>query len=173
MQLNQAELEWRQPEALHRSYQLTQNGDAIATLRFEKYGGSLATGEFGQAQWTLKRTGFLSPRVLIRQTGSDQDLATFTPTWTGSGWLALNSGRRYQLKSTNFWATEWQFQAEDGSPMVQITGPHGLFKQGGHVKVTESAASLPETPLMLLLIWYLRILMNEDASAGAVVAACT
>ena len=32
---------------------------------------------------------------------------------------------------------------------------HGLFKQGSHASVTESAA-LPETPLMLLLIWYLR-----------------
>jgi hypothetical protein len=39
--------------------------------------------------------------------------------------------------------------------------------------VTQSAAGLPETPVMLLLIWYLRVPMNEDASAGAVVAACS
>jgi hypothetical protein len=39
--------------------------------------------------------------------------------------------------------------------------------------VTQSAAGLPETPVMLLLIWYLRVPMNDDASAGAVVAACS
>ena len=173
MQLDKCELEWRQPEARHRLYQLASNGQTIATLRFEKCSGSLATGEYAQKQWTLKRTGFLSPRVLVREAGSNIELAVFTPGWTGSGWLSFASGGRYHLRSTNFWATEWAFEAEDGSPIVLLTGPHGLFKHGGHASVTESAAALPETPVMLLLIWYLRILMNEDAAAGAVIAACT
>jgi hypothetical protein len=173
MSLGQDQLEWRQPEARHRFYQLNRNGETVATLRFEKRSGSLATGEYAQKQWTLKRTGFLSPRVLVREAGSDVDLATFTPGWTGCGWVTFASGRRYHLRSTNFWATEWAFEAEDGSPTVMLTGPHGVFKQGGHASVTESAAGLPETPVMLLLIWYLRILMNEDASAVAVIAACT
>jgi hypothetical protein len=172
MKLDESELEWRQLETGRRLYQLTRNGETIANLRFEKRCGSLATGEYGQGKWTLKRTGFLSPRVLIREAGSDADIAMFTPGWTGSGWLAFTSGRRYHLRPTNFWATEWAFVAEDGSPTVILTGPHGLFKQGGHARVTESAASLPETPVMILLIWYLRILMNEDASAVAVIAAC-
>ena len=173
MQPGQVELEWRQPEALQRLYQLARNGDVIATLRFEKRSGSLAAGQYGQSNWTLKRTGFLAPRVLVREAGSDIDLAVFTPRWTGSGWLAFASGRRYQLRSTNFWQTEWTFEAEDGTPVVVLTGPHGMFKQGGHAKVSESAASPPETSVLLLLIWYLRILMNEDASAVAVVVACT
>jgi hypothetical protein len=173
MQLGQDELEWRQPEARHRLYQLTRNGETIATLRFEKFSGSLATGEYAQKQWTLKRTGFLSPRVLVREAGSEVDLAIFTPGWTGQGWLMFNSGRRYHLRSTNFWQTEWAFDAEEGSPAVILTGPHGVFKQGGRATVTESSASLPETPVLLLLIWYLRILMNEDASAVAVIAACS
>jgi hypothetical protein len=54
-----------------------------------------------------------------------------------------------------------------------LSGPHGIFKQGGHARVAESAATLPETPVMLLLIWYLRVLMNEDATAAAVIAACS
>jgi hypothetical protein len=39
--------------------------------------------------------------------------------------------------------------------------------------VAQSAAGSPETPVMLLLIWYLRILMNADAAAGAAVVACS
>ena len=176
MQPGLDELEWRQPEARQRLYELTRSGESVATLRFEKRSGSLATGQYGNDQWTLKRTGFLSPRVLIREIGSDQELAIFTPTWTGAGWLTFTSGRtsgrRYHLRSTNFWQTEWAFEAVDGAPVIILTGPHGVFKQGGHARVSESAASLPETPVLLLLIWYLRILMNEDASAVAVITAC-
>ena len=172
MQPGPDELEWRQPEALHRLYQLTRGGEVIATLCFEKRSGSLATGESGKNQWTLKRTGFRSPRVSVREAGSEADVAIFTPGWTGSGWLTFNSDRRYQLRSMNFWATEWDFEAEDGSPTVILTGPHGIFKQGGHLRATESRATLPETPVLHLLIWYLRMLMNEDASAAAVIATC-
>ena len=171
MQLNHRELEWRQPESRHRLYQLTADGETIATLRFEKLGGSLASGKFGNSEWTFKRSGFLHPRVLIRAPGSEQDIATFTPNWTGGGWLALNAGRRYHLKCKNFWGTEWAFEAEDGSPTITMTGGHGLFKESAHLTVTESASTLPETPLLLLLIWYLKILMNEDAAVVAAILA--
>lgn len=166
------ELEWSQPET-RRFYQLTLNGGTIATLRFEKSIGSLATGECGSSKWTFKRSGFLSPRVSVREAGSETDLAIFTPGWTGRGWLVLNSGRRYQLRPTKFWGTEWAFEAEDGSAAITLSGPHGLFKHGGYARVAPSAAALPETPVMLLLIWYLRILMNEDGAAAAVVIACS
>ena len=160
------ELEWRQPNAFRRIYELTCDGNEVATLRFEKGLGSLATAECGSGKWTFKRTGFLSPQVSVREAGSETDLAIFTPSWTGCGWLAFGSGRRYRLRQTNFWATEWAFQGEqDGSPAVTLTGPHNVFKPGGHARVAPSAAESPETPVMLVLIWYLRILMNEDAAA--------
>jgi len=173
MTLKQTELEWRQPDSRHRRYELAANSQLIATLRFEKLGGTLATGECGPNRWTFKRTGFLSPKVSIRVAGSDNAIAMFAPSWTGSGWLAFDSGRRYHLRATNFWATEWAFESEDGTRVIALFGPHGVFKQGGHAHVAESALSLPETPVLLLLIWYLRVLMNEDASAAAVIAACS
>jgi len=166
------ELEWRQPEALRRFYQLTLDGREIATLRFEKSCGSLATGECGPAKWTFKRTGFLSPKISVRGAGSETDLALFTPGWMGTGWVVFSSGRRYHLRHTNFWGTEWAFEGEDGTAAIALSGNQGLFKKGAAATVGQAAASLPETPVMLLMIWYLRVLMNEDASAAAVVAAC-
>jgi hypothetical protein len=167
------ELEWRQPETLRRFYQLTQDGREIATLRFESSCGSLATGVCGQAKWTFKRTGFLSPKISVREAGSETNIALFTPGWMGSGWVVFSSGRRYHLRHTNFWGTEWAFEAEDGTAAITLSGNQGFFKQGGTATVAQSVAGLPETHVMLLLIWYLRVLMNEDASAGAVVAACS
>ena len=168
-------LEWRQPELLRRFYQLTQDGQEIATLRFENSYGSLATGEYGPAKWTLKRTGFLSPKISVREAGSETNLAVFTPGWMGTGWVVFSSGRRYHLRHTNFWGTQWAFESLPGdgrSAVITLSGNQGFLKQGGAVAVAQSADGLPETPVMLLLIWYLRVLMNEDASAGAVVVAC-
>lgn len=167
------ELEWRQPETLRRSYQLTLDGQEVATLRFEKLLGSLATGEYGQRRWTFKRTGFFSPRASVREAGSETDVATFTPNWGCGGSIAFASGRHYKLVHKNFWGTEWAFRAENGTDAIVLSGPHGVFKAGGSARVAQSAAGLPETPLMLLLIWYLRVLMNEDAGgAGGMAAAC-
>jgi hypothetical protein len=168
------ELEWRQPEAMRRFYQLMSGEQEIGSLRFESMWGSLATGQLSGRQWTFKRTGFLTPRITVREGGGEENVAVFAPGWGGGGWLAV-SGRRYHMRHKNFWGTEWAFEGEDGSTAITLSGSRGVFKQGAHATVAESAARLPETPIMLLLMWYVRLLMNEDASAasaGAVVAAC-
>ena len=108
------ELEWRQPEVLSRFYQLTDNGREIATLRFESSCGSLATGECGQARWTFKRTGFLSPKISVREAGSETNIALFTPGWMGSGWVVFSSGRRYHLRHTNFGAPNGRSKLRTG-----------------------------------------------------------
>ena len=148
-------------------------GQELATIRFETRFGSLATAECGGPRWTFKRTGFFFPKVSVREAGSETDLAIFTPSWTGSGWVTFRSGRRYQLKHSNLRGTEWAFESEDGSAAVTLSGPHGVFRQGGKALVAPSAAGLPETPVILLLLWYVRVLMNEDAAATAETAACT
>jgi len=170
MSFEPTEFEWRQPKATERAYELTSGEKEFGRLRFEKSSGSLASGSTGNHHWTFKRSGFLSPRVTVRESGSEIDLASFVPTWTGSGWLQFSSGKRYHLRSTNFWSTEWSFEDESGNRVVSLTGPHGLFKHGGHAAVASSFTGQPETLVMLLLIWYLRVLMNEDASAVAVIA---
>lgn len=175
--LNQAvgaRFEWRQPEAFRRYHELLADGQTVASLRFEKKCGTLATAEYGDARWTFKRTGFWSPRVTVRQPGSETDLAIFTPRWSGGGELAFAAGRKFQLKSLSFWGGEWAFETEDGSEVLSVRGPHGLVRNSGEASLGLAAASLPETPILLMLIWYLRLLMLEDAAAtaGAVVVCC-
>jgi hypothetical protein len=170
MNLDDGEFEWLQLESRPRVYRLARNEDELATLKFEKCSGSLATAKFGLKEWTFKRTGFLSPKVSIREVGSETDLAIFSPSWSGGGSLTFLSGQRYRLRQTNFWGTEWAFETEDGSPAVVLSGPHGGFKQSGEIRVAQSAASTPETPLLILLIWYLRVLMSDDAVVATLIA---
>jgi hypothetical protein len=163
-------LEWRQPRAFERYNELTVGDEITGTLRFEKRCGTLATAEYGGRSWTFKRTGFWSPRVSIREAGSPDDTAIFTPKWKGGGELAFQSGRRFTMKSVNFWGGQWTFETEDGAEVISVHGPHGLLHNKGEVSVGLTAGRLPETPVLLLLIWYLRLLMQDDAAAASVVA---
>lgn len=162
------ELEWNQPKVMRRLFTLMNGSSEIALLRFES--GSLATGEYNGGKWTFKRTGFLSPKITVRAGGSDADLAVFTPGRMGGGTVAFATGPRYSLRPTNFWRTEWTFETEDRHVLVTLSGRPHLFKLGGIATVTQMAAGLTETPVLLLLMWYVRVLIHEEEAAGAVVA---
>jgi hypothetical protein len=169
-QLPGTELEWRQSE--RRFHQLIFQEQEIASLQFEKRSGSLATGTQGKNRWTFKRTGFLAPRITVRAEGSEREIAEYTPHWCGGGWVGFDSGRRYQLRHTNFWGTEWAFEAPDGTAAISLSGCSGVFKQSGVIQVAPGVATLPETPVLALLIWYVRLLMNEDAATATMITSC-
>jgi hypothetical protein len=116
----------------------------------------------------MASAGSLSPRPSIDLEWARNSHAPlpFTRSWTGTGWVAFSSGRRYHLRQTNFWGTECAFEAADGNPAI-VRGPHDVCKQGDDTAEAQSVAGLPEAPVLLLLTWYLRILMNEDAAAVA------
>ena len=118
----------------------------------------------------VQATGFLSPKISVREPGSESDSAVFTPGWTGRGWVVFGSGPRYRLRHTDFWGSQWSFETADGAACH--TRRHSRFLQeGGAAMVSPSAAGLPESPVLLLLIWYVRLLMHADTEGGAVVAA--
>jgi hypothetical protein len=165
-------LEWRQPDAFHRFHELIIDGETQASLRFEKGCGTLARAEFGDSQWTFKRSGFWKPKVTVRRAGSEADLAVFTPRITGGGELAFTGGLRFQLESASFWSGEWAFETADGREVVRVHGPHGALGSRGEASLGLPAAVVPETPLLLMLIWYLLLLMKDDAGTAAVMAVC-
>jgi hypothetical protein len=169
-----AQWKWQQPEALKRFHRMTVNGEEAATLRFVKnWGGSLATAEYAQGIWTFKRSGFLSPRITVREPGGQSDLAVFIPKWTGGGELRLSSGRNFALKSLNFWGGDWAFEDGRDVPVLTLHGPHGFLKNSGEITINSAAAGPAELALLAVLIWYIRLLMDEDAAAASTTAIIT
>ncbi len=164
------EYEWRQTEALRRFYRLEKDGLEDGSLRFDNSTGSRATGQFGTAIWTFKRTGFLAPKVSVRTPGSEADLALFSPGWSGGGSVSFASGRTYHLRQKNFWGSEWAFETEDGSSVIRLSAKHGVLKKSAAVRLSPAAVGAEETPILMLLIWYVRLLANEDAGAAVVAA---
>jgi len=166
------ELLWVQPAARRREHELRAGDDLVATLRFQR--GSLADAEAEGNHWTFKRQGFWQPRMTARVAGSDADLAIFRPHWAGGGTLEFADGRTVQLRSANFWQSEWVWQEKD-QPLILFKGRHGFVKAKGAVEVQPAAAGRPDVPLLSLLGWYLILLHADDAavasSAASVAAA--
>jgi hypothetical protein len=78
-----------------------------------------------------------------------------------------------RLNSANFWQSEWVWQEND-QPLMLFKGRHGIAKAKGAVEIQPGAAGRPDTPLLVLLGWYLILLHADDtaaATAGATVAA--
>jgi hypothetical protein len=167
------QLHWVQPKALDRWFELRSGDELLATLSWETICGSLARAETADGSWTLKRVGFLNPRVTVRESGSEIDLATFWPRWLGDGTLEFAYGRAFRWQSTNFWATDWMFADSSGTPLIHFKqgSPEGklsdVFKIQALVEIHPQAAELQELGLLILVGWYLAVLRHDDAAAGA------
>jgi hypothetical protein len=64
-----------------------------------------------------------------------------------------------------FWQTQYQFQTEEGSPLIRFTNG-GILHLSADVEILPAAMALPELPWMVLFGLYLIIGMNNDASAA-------
>lgn len=167
-----AALRWEQPKASKMEYELRQDENVLATLRFRSMFGSLATAESAAGCWTFKRVGFWQPKVTVRVCGSETDLATFTNnTWSGGGTLELPDGRKL-LASTNFWATQYEFKTTTDALLIRYKMA-GMIHLSAAVEIQPAAVDLPELPWLTAFGWYLALLMYTDSSSSASTVAIT
>lgn len=164
------ELQWTQPHALKRQFELKAGDELVATLSFRSMFGSFATATTAEGQWTFKRVGFWKPRATVCVAGSEQVIATFrNDTWTAGGTLELASGRSFRA-NTNFWMTKYEFKSETDEPLVRFQKIGGLLHYSSNVEVQRGAAAMPELPWIVVLGWYLAVVMHEEAAATAAAA---
>lgn len=172
-------LEWTQPKAMERLFELRSGERVLASLEFQSSFGSLAVAACGEERWTFKRVGFFRPRVTIRREGEQKDLAVYRPKWTSSeGTLEFFGGQTYVFQTANFWATRYVLASADGQVLVSYQSGleenhlKDIFKSQARVEIDPAAANLPELPLLVCAGWYL-IILHKDDSAAATVAATT
>jgi hypothetical protein len=164
------DLQWIQPHALRREFELRSGEETVATLAFRSAFGSLASAQTGEGSWTFKRVGFWRSHVTVRQAGRETDLAVFrNDTWSAGGTLELADGRAYRANS-NFWMTSYQFTDASDQPLVRFTKVGGLLHLKCDVQVEPAGVSLAELPWLVSLGLYLVVKMRDD-SAGAAAAA--
>jgi len=152
------DLKWGQPDPLRHEYELRTRDDLLATLRWVKPVGSLATAEAADVIWTFKRAGFLKPQVVVRGAASDSDIATFEAAPNGNGFLCFIDGARFRWADTNLWSTEWKWSSPDGTHLVCFKLEPDPVAMGARVEVQPTISA--ELPLLTLLGWYLIVLSS-------------
>jgi hypothetical protein len=164
-------LRWTDASHAPREYQLRGGEALLATLRWMKLEGSLATAEAGPRRWTFKRSGFLNPKVRIRAEGSATDVAVLSVTSVGEGVLQGPEGRTYLWSTTNFWRSEWGFSGQGGGIVYRLKPSFASRRLAAEVEIEPAAVSLPDLELVVLLGWYLLVLMSDEAGGGPAASA--
>jgi hypothetical protein len=187
-------LAWVQASALERHFELYSANGLLGELRFETlttavgqwtgsasrkprpagahtlpeipalWAGSLMFASPAAKRWTFKAAGILKPRVTIRETGADADLAVYRHRFLGWEWVEFARGSRFDWKSTSFWKTEKGFY-NGRQELVFALKPKffNLLKEQSDVKVAAQWRDLEELPLLLMLACYMRV---RQSNAG-------
>jgi hypothetical protein len=139
----------------------------VATLEWEGGLSSPANGVTADGRWSLQRVGFVRPRVLAR-TAEGQEVASYQPSWSGSGELSLPDGRRFRMAPANVWASEWRLTDAEDRVLLRFRPDSGLVRTTAHMEMDASLASSPEASIMVLLAWGVLVLMEDDLAVYGV-----
>jgi hypothetical protein len=158
------QLRWFHPEPLERYHELRGADGKVASVRWAKERGTLATAQWGSESWTFKRFGFLHPKITIRQPHSDVNMGRFDPDHSGGGLLHLADGLEFRLLA-NFWRGEWRWVDPAGADLLEFKRDFSVAeKNEGHITWVADGVDPGRLHLLTLLGWYVVIMLAEDAS---------
>lgn len=158
------ELTWLQPDVYIEDYELCDGESIIGTLKFRSKYGTLATAESTDGQWTFKRVGFFSPKISIRQAGSDVEIATFKfSTWNEGGEVVLQDGTKFRA-TNNFWHTRMAFIDDQDQVLLKYPDIGGMFRRSVTLKVYPAAGGIEKLSWLVMLSWYLVVMMQREAA---------
>lgn len=146
-------LRWTRSGEPH-SYQLKSGDDTVASLHWENPVETHATAEAEGIRWTLKRSGFVSPVVTVRDAETDKPVGALHVHLSNS-LLQLPSGVTYRWTRTGFWIPAWEFQDMTGKELVDVEPVREEARlEGGLVEVSPLGKGSPDLLLFLVLGWY-------------------
>jgi hypothetical protein len=158
--LGARELIWRYPRKENQAFELCAAGEEFGWLRFEDPAGVRATGELNGQRYTFRHSGGAHPCVFVANEDSTP-VAEFVPRLTGGGTVSFANGARYCWNRAKIWSTQWCFRKEGQTSSICLSQQAGALTEGGKVNVCGKAAQVPETAVLVLLAWYLRVLAFE------------
>jgi hypothetical protein len=162
------------PSLWQRYWELRGDGDALyATLRVTRGLWRRADIDAADGTWRFRREGFFRSRILAHAPGFDNPVATarfasFMSTRKATIELAI--GRRYTWKLTRFFRGEYALFGDSETPILVLRRT-GLFRMEGRLEMSATARSLEEAPLLVTLVWYLRLLRRHKRHAALIAAA--
>ena len=160
------DLAWEYPGQEGQPFILRdENGEAGWLVFREEPAAS--SGGYGDKRLLFHYSTTLHPRVTVSSEEDPQHvIAEFLTCWTGGGWVSFDSGVRYRWRKAHLWGGAWCFTRMDEKASICLSQESGPLMQGGKVKVCCGAMDQPETKILLLLAWFLRIMDFEMLVGG-------
>lgn len=148
------ELQWLPTSAFHRDCVLVSRGEVYARLRWQQAFRALAVATTHSGEWSFTLEGFLLRQwVRIRREGESEAIAVFQAQPSFNGVLEFGDGRAFYWDS-NFWLTKWLWCDGDGMERLRMNR-HLTLRTEGSLFVAQECLTLDETPLLVVLGWYL------------------
>ncbi len=174
---------WVQPKAYERWYELRSGRQLFASLSGQAGCGAMALAQSAQSAWTLKQVGFHNRHVMVREVGTEANMAVYRPRWLGDGSVQFPDGRLYRWRSSGFTTGDWCFYDGSGNPLlsfrcrVELASLSAWSREQALVEVCPAGEGLAELPLLMLLGGYLLLFRQQEVRVGAgatvaVTAAC-
>jgi len=163
-ELGARDLVWQYPLKPDGLFLVTVDGAEVGRLRFDDRPGAESDAELCGHAWKFEHSGGPLPRVTVRSGDPPELVAEFVPWLTGGGTVTFAGGRRYCWNRSQLWSPTWCFrpQGEAQRSSICVSQQAGPLRSGARVKVCADAAGRPETPVLVLLAWYLRVLAFEQ-----------
>ncbi len=165
------EMGWLHPQDGDRTFVLQSEGRSIGNLQFEDEPAARSPAELHGRSWTFERTGAYRHRILVRAAASEAPVAEFTPLLAGGGVVVFADGRKFHWTREHIWSARWCFRSRQQKSAVCISQQVGAVMSGCKVAVCSDAVEREETPVLILLAWYLRILETLELSESVLVCA--
>jgi len=149
----------------NRSYELTQDGVCVGTLRRPSFWSTSFLAETAEGRWTFRRSGCLGTGAEILDANSAPPIATFKQPWGGRGTLTFTNGETFHLECNGWWRPVWSVTTAEGKPVLKLHAREKTVETSGNAAVPDRRLSL-----LTMFVWYRVLQAQEDAASAAMVA---
>ena len=167
-----AVLEWRQPGSAKEGYVLLAGNEEAARLRVNGWRVSPAWGTSAFGNWIFKKEGFWRARYLIREEGTEVDVAEFFPRWHwSSGRIQFVNGREFTWKAEGFFARRYSMRDQTATVVLQLREGLGkstwkdLFRQQGRLELGMVTVDPKVLSILALFAWHLVLVLRQQRAA--------
>jgi len=150
-------LRWIRTRERPAAYSLRAGDGEIATLTWERPGGSLATAATFEGSWTLKRSGFLQPTILVRQEGKQDPIARLSAHLARHE-IAIGGGPAFRLRHVSHLVPSWRVTTDRGDELLHVEPVAERHALEAGAVVVLSPAGGAATLLLIVLTWYFVVL---------------
>ncbi len=168
--LDNDSLDWVPLTSEGFGFELLDGGDTVGRLIWDRQRRSVACAECASGRWTFRRSGFIYPRVTVREAGSARECAVFTPRWRGDGALEITEQCVYHFRPADFWWTRAAFFGPRVEKLlgleVLVPGSESTTRAAiGRLRVFPPGHGCPHLPLLALVGWFLVMVRRAEAPA--------